>query len=527
MQVSFDSFARDPRLMGRVFGRPSYLAMRASIKAALAEPLDDPEREVFARLAGGRDPPPRQVGELVCIFGRGSGKTQGAAGLAIYLACCREWPTDPGQIPVILLLAADKVQAKIAFKFIEGMLRASPLLRTQVESTTSERIILSTGVEIVVAASDYRSVRGPSLAAVLADELAHWPINPDSDSPDTETLNAVRPGLARFRDSMLIAISTPFAARGALYEYDQRSFGENDPRVLVLKADTITVNPLFDAGIIEKAYADDEAKAAAEYGVQYRADCAAFLSPEHIDPLIRSEPLELPPHSAPPTHFSITAAVDVSGGQSDAAAAAVVFRDREKVRVAAARRWPAPHDAGKVAKEIIAFFKPYGVRSAIADQYGSGVAKALYNRDGFYLRDAPMTRSEAYLGLLPLLSQGVVELPPLAVLRSELLGLQRRVARTGRDSVDHGRHSHDDLANAVALGVVQAMRTSLMSADDWIAIMSNPPPPTRGTELGVTPSDPSPFQSSAFPSDGDIQDGSYFSSTPEMERLAREKGYIK
>jgi len=33
---------------------------------------------------------------------------------------------------------------------------------------------------------------------------------------------------------------------------------------------------------------------------------------------------------------------------------------------------------------------------------------------------------------------------------NQLTGLERRTARSGKDSIDHGPSGHDDLANAVA-----------------------------------------------------------------------------
>ena len=52
--------------------------------------------------------------------------------------------------------------------------------------------------------------------------------------------------------------------------------------------------------------------------------------------------------------------------------------------------------------------------------------------------------------MLPLINSGRVELPPNNQLKSEFLGLERRTARGGRDSIDHGPGGHDDVANAVA-----------------------------------------------------------------------------
>jgi hypothetical protein len=51
---------------------------------------------------------------------------------------------------------------------------------------------------------------------------------------------------------------------------------------------------------------------------------------------------------------------------------------------------------------------------------------------------------------LPLLNSGRVLLPKSERLVNQLVGLERRTTRGGRDSIDHGPGGHDDLANAVA-----------------------------------------------------------------------------
>jgi hypothetical protein len=49
-----------------------------------------------------------------------------------------------------------------------------------------------------------------------------------------------------------------------------------------------------------------------------------------------------------------------------------------------------------------------------------------------------------------MLNAGRITLPKSERLTNQLCGLERRVARSGKDSIDHGPGSHDDLANAVA-----------------------------------------------------------------------------
>lgn len=62
--------------------------------------------------------------------------------------------------------------------------------------------------------------------------------------------------------------------------------------------------------------------------------------------------------------------------------------------------------------------------------------------------------------LLPTLNSGRLELPDHPKLVAQLLGLERRVARGGRESIDHGPHGHDDLCNVVAGGVALATARS-------------------------------------------------------------------
>jgi hypothetical protein len=51
---------------------------------------------------------------------------------------------------------------------------------------------------------------------------------------------------------------------------------------------------------------------------------------------------------------------------------------------------------------------------------------------------------------LALLNSGRVVLPKHEKLVHQLVGLERRTSRGGRDSIDHAPGGHDDLANSVA-----------------------------------------------------------------------------
>ena len=62
----------------------------------------------------------------------------------------------------------------------------------------------------------------------------------------------------------------------------------------------------------------------------------------------------------------------------------------------------------------------------------------------------PKPKSDLYREVLPLINSRRVELLDHPRLISQLTGLERRTARSGRDSIDHKPGAHDDIANACA-----------------------------------------------------------------------------
>src|ERR1700675_1371134 len=76
-----------------------------------------------------------------------------------------------------------------------------------------------------------------------------------------------------------------------------------------------------------------------------------------------------------------------------------------------------------------------------------------------------------YCDLLPLLNAKRVELLDNPRLAAQLVGLERRTARSGRDTVDHTPGGHDDLANVVAgvlVGLDLDRRPALVRQSDML-----------------------------------------------------------
>jgi hypothetical protein len=59
---------------------------------------------------------------------------------------------------------------------------------------------------------------------------------------------------------------------------------------------------------------------------------------------------------------------------------------------------------------------------------------------------------------LALLNSGKIELPDIPRVINQICGLERKVSRGGRDSIDHAPGGHDDFANSVLLAALLAHR---------------------------------------------------------------------
>jgi hypothetical protein len=164
--------------------------------------------------------------------------------IAVFLAAFKDWRPylGPGEVGTIMIVAADRKQARVIMRNCVGLLNAVPMLKKQVESVTRESISLRNRVTIEIHAASFRSTRGYSIVAALLDEISFWPTDENSAEPDLEIVNAIRPAMATIPGSMLLAASSPHARRGCLWEAHRRHFGDDGDPILVWQAATRDMN---------------------------------------------------------------------------------------------------------------------------------------------------------------------------------------------------------------------------------------------------------------------------------------------
>ena len=439
----------DPNLLAPHFPGPSWDAWKAFLAALFGLPLRDDALATFRAATGRQTPPDRAATEAALIVGRRGGKSRVLATIAVYLATFRDYAPHlaPGEVATVMVIAANRAQARSIFRYVNGLLEAVPLLTPLVRSATEDAIVLADRVVIEIGTASFRVTRGYTFAAVLADEVAFWRSEESSANPDVEILRALRPGLASIPGSMLLLASSPYAKKGELYAAFKRHHGREDARVLVWKADTATMNPRIDPAIIAEAYESDPEAARAEYGAEFRDDLADFVTKEAVDAVTMWGRRELP--AVPGVTYA--AFCDPSGGAADAMTLAIGhLRDGEVCVLDAVLEVRPPFDPERAVAECAALLQRFGVTRVVGDRYAGEWPRARFREHGVDFEQSARPKSDLYHDLLPLLNARRVELIEHPRLAAQLVGLERRVARSGRDSIDHAPGGHDDLANAVA-----------------------------------------------------------------------------
>jgi hypothetical protein len=153
---------------------------------------------------------------------------------------------------------------------------------------------------------------------------------------------------------------------------------------------------------------------------------------------------------APLPNPTYHAFVDPSGGSADSFTLAVSHRDGERFIIDAIREIRPPFSPEAVIDDLATLLKSYRIARVVGDRYAGEFPRELFRKRGIHYVCADKTKSDLFRDLLPMLNSGSIVLPKSDRLINQLTGLERRTARSGKDSIDHGPGGHDDLANAVA-----------------------------------------------------------------------------
>src|SRR5262245_61606276 len=141
----------DPKVFGQHFrGGESWRAWRAFLAALFGLPLDAEAKEIYRACTGRVESPEGSAAEGYLICGRRAGKSYVLATIACFLACFRDYRPHlaPGERATVMVIAADRKQARTIIRYCKGLLQSVPMLASTVEGETADSVQLRNSVSI-------------------------------------------------------------------------------------------------------------------------------------------------------------------------------------------------------------------------------------------------------------------------------------------------------------------------------------------------------------------------------------------
>lgn len=458
MTITLAAAMRDVNLLGAPFQAPSFWTWHTVAKVISGESLDDREAALFRECTGRTELPKGPVNNVTLLGGRRTGKDRFMSATAIFRAAlAAKWQEimSAGEMATVILLGADKKQARILRRYCQGLLEP-PMIKALVSRDTDEVIEFRNGASLEITTNDASLVRGRSAIAILGTEVCFWQTDAASSSSDEEIIAAAEPSMSMTPDGgLMIMASSVHRKRGYMYRKFKELHGNNEAEDICWLAPSRVMNPALPEKVVTKAMAADPQRARAEFGSQWRDDVSDFIPREVVEAATDYGVRE----RAPLGGIKYIAFTDAAGGTGkDSFSLAIAHRERGGTAVLDFLRERKPRFIpAAVVKEYAEILKVYRITSIKGDRYSAGWNADEWSRAGIKYEPSELTKSELYLAALPMLLSGQVRLLDSQTLRDQFTGLERRVHSTGRESVDDNgsASANDDLANACAGAIVQ------------------------------------------------------------------------
>lgn len=453
--ISLREALADRDLLGHVLAGDTWRPHRILLLAAFGEELTADERSVFQQFTNRDHEPNKCVSEFCVVAGRRTGKTSGLmSGAATYISglCDFSDVLAPAETGTLLCLAQDQKIAKQILDYVVENFQRSKILRPRFVRRTQDAIELTNNIMIEVRPASSVKLRGMTYIGIIADELAHWYTDDYYANPDVQVLGAARPGLLTTHGMLLMA-SSPWARRGVLWDTYNKHFGpKGKPNILVAKGTTVQFNPRIPQEIIDAELERDREQNTAEYLAEFRSDLEQYVRLEAVERCISRGHYE----REPLTSESYVAFDDpATGSGEDSWALAISHAQRNNannVTVDLVREWRPPFSAEAVIKEICDLCRSYRIYKITSDRTGKWTEERFTSFGGVTRETTAKNKHDLYVGFLPVLNSGCVELLDHERSIAQLLSLER-----SRTKIDHPPRGHDDLINAIAGSVDVAL----------------------------------------------------------------------
>ncbi len=466
------------------------MATRARHRRLTARPISLREAITDRKLLGLSYLSPRQL-ELVDLIelyettigaaGRQSGKSLIAAAKLVHNITLRPDLDEMARSGsrACLVVANSREQAGITLSYCRSLVESSPLLRAQLVSAQTDRLIFGNGVILAMPCQD-RLMRGLTASAIVLDEFAHFVSESDGPRVADRVYAAVRPSLVTFGSlARLVIISTPYGDNLFSRLHTRARNGEL-PNAAAFTASTGEMNPSVDPAFLERErLLLGPVDYAREFEASFEGGGGQFFSEEEIREVVVKRKEALPEDGR-----GWVCAIDPSSGGGDPFACVVVGRDARpgyegRLLVGQVERWQPRGPKGLLSRKsraekdlwvdsvldkVAAIAKRYRA-SVVSDQHVPGVVRDELQKRGVLGVKiepwSPTSKSEAFQAVRARIATHRIELPSDEHLLTELRRVRTRY-RAGSSSIEIPRagDSHGDVVMALAAGVLALDRHS-------------------------------------------------------------------
>lgn len=385
----------------------------------------------------------------------------------------------PGEVPRVSIISLKLDVSTVAFGILCATVQASPLLsRLVIGEPTAEVLTIrhpsGRPIEIacVAGASKAAGLIARWSAGVIFDEAPRMVGAEDGvvnlDDARRAVLGRLLPG------AQALYIGSPWAPFGPIYDTVQEHWRKPSADVVVLRGTGPMLNPFWwTPERCERLRARDPIAHRMDVLGEFADPESSLFSSDVLERRTRVEPLELEPD--PLLSYEATMDPGTRGNSWTLTIGACTKNDGavKHKAVALARQWTgsrlAPLSPEAVLREIAAVCAPYRVTTVRTDQWAADALQDLARRAGLWLVFETITAArkvELYEALRLALEQDEFELPPVALVREDLLKVRKRITQNGVSielpRTADGRHA--DYAPALALLMACSMRPPTVPA---------------------------------------------------------------
>jgi hypothetical protein len=448
----------NPQLLGHlgIKAGTSWDPWRTILKAVYGLPLNRRERDFFVKVTGRStyNPPVGGWRRILALSGRQVGKSTIAGAVQAYETSL-PMAFAPGVPPHGVLVSQDaRGVSDVMLANIRRNISGSPTLGSLVGGDTQERLTLRNNVVVATYPCRPEAVRGPRALVVVLDEVCHFRAASDPDkATDREVVRAASPML-RTTKGKLFLMSSPGGEYGVAYEWHRDYWGDKGGhKVLVIQADSLTLNPSLDPDELAADEALDPEGARAEIYGLFRTASSRLLDPKMLA-LCTLDVAEI----APRPGVRYYAFVDVSGGRNDEHTMGIGHTEGTVNFVDYLEGW-RENPPSVVVAAIADRCRRYGITGRDAfvtgDAYAAEWVVERFKQHGLRYEvskhdESKVDKSRIYLEAMHVINEGAARLPDHAEMLRQFRNLVRKPRSGTHDAVDHPAGAHDDLANAAA-----------------------------------------------------------------------------